>query len=177
MFLLELQVFFINHVNTINHALDQFDLRISQTMLVRNVICNTSLATRFTTGSTGLETHAVASGLQSINGVLGPSGEVDVDGCTHTSSQVGWARVDITEFGGDLEVLARFSLDGISDSLDTPGETLENTLDITTLLHGDDTELILLIDPDQESLGGIVEDTTALGPVTLHTGNLQVGVT
>ena len=137
----------------------------------------TSLATRFTTGATGLETHAIASGLQSINGVLGPSGEVNVDGCTHTSSQVGWARVDITEFGGDLEVLARFSLDGISDSLDTPGETLENTLDITTLLHGDDTELILLIDPDQESLGGIVEDTTALGPVTLHTGNLQVGVT
>ena len=135
------------------------------------------MATRFTTGSTGLETHAIASGLQSVNGVLGPAGEVNVDRSTHTSSQVGWARVDITEFGGDLEVLARFSLDGFTDSCDTQGKTLENTLDITTLLHGDDTELILLIDPDQEGLGGIVEDTTALGPVTLHTGNLQVGVT
>ena len=100
-----------------------------------------------------------------------------MDRGAHAGAQVGGARVDVSKLGGDLEVLARFSLDGISDSLDTPGETLENTLDITTLLHGDDTELILLIDPDQESLGGIVEDTTALGPVTLHTGNLQVGVT
>jgi len=175
--LLQFKILLPEGVDTINHGLDELDLRVSKTMFVGNVIGVSSLATRFTTGSTGLETHAVASGLQSVNGVLGPAGEVDVDGCTHTSSQVGWARVDITEFGGDLEVLARFSLDGISDSLDTPGETLENTLDITTLLHGDDTELILLIDPDQESLGGIVEDTTALGPVTLHTGNLQVGVT
>ena len=159
------------------HNFDASSKKQGKRLTSRIFLKLTSLATRFTTGSTGLETHAVTSGLQSVNGVLGPAGEVDVDGCTHTSSQVGGARVDITEFGGDLEVLARFSLDRISDSLDTPGETLENTLDITTLLHGDDTELILLIDPDQESLVGIVEDTTALGPVTLHTGNLQVGVT
>ena len=137
------------------HNFDASSKKQGKRLTSRIFLKLTSLATRFTTGATGLETHAIASGLQSINGVLGPSGEVNVDGCTHTSSQVGWARVDITEFGGDLEVLARFSLDGISDSLDTPGETLENTLDITTLLHGDDTELILLIDPDQESLGAL----------------------
>merc|ERR1712038_1648085 len=44
-------------------------------------------------------------------------------------------------------------------------------------LHGNDTELILLVDPDKESFVLVVEDTTALGPVTFHTGNLQVGVT
>ena len=58
-----------------------------------------------------------------------------------------------------------------------PGETLEDTLDITALLHGNDTELILLIDPDKEGLVVVVENTTAFGPVALHTGNLQVGVT
>lgn len=57
-----------------------------------------------------------------------------------------------------------------------PGETLEDTLDITALLHGDDTELILLVDPDKEGLVLVVEDTTAFGPVALHTGNLQVGI-
>ena len=50
-------------------------------------------------------------------------------------------------------------------------------LDIATLLHGDDSELILLVDPDKEGLGSVVEDTTALWPVTLHTSDLQVGVT
>ena len=53
-----------------------------------------------------------------------------------------------------------------------PGETLEDTLDITALLHGNDTELILLINPDKEGLVVVVENTTAFGP-----GNLQVGVT
>merc|ERR1739847_19112 len=71
----------------------------------------------------------------------------------------------------------QFSLDGVTDSLDASGEPFEDSLDITSLLHGNDTELILLIDPDQEGLVGIVENTTAFGPITLHTSNLQVGVT
>merc|ERR1740129_905569 len=41
---------------------------------------------------------------------------------------------------------------------------------------GDDTGLIFLIDPQKEGLGIIVEDTTALRPVTLHTGNGKVTV-
>jgi hypothetical protein len=137
----------------------------------------TGLATRFTTGTTGLETKDLAPGLQGINGVLGPAGQVNVDGGTHASAQVGGAGVDVAELGGEQEVLARLSLDGVADSLDASGETLEDTLDVSTLLHGDDTELILLVDPDQEGLVGVVEDTTALGPVALHTGHLQVGVT
>ena len=82
----------------------------------------TGLATRFTTGTTGLETHTVAPSLQSVNGVLGPSGKVNVDRGTHASAQVGGARVNVAEFGRDLEVLARFSLDGVTDSLNTPGK-------------------------------------------------------
>ena len=43
-----------------------------------------------------------------------------------------------------------------------------------TIFHGNDTELILLVDPDQEGLGSIVVDATTLGPVTLHAGGDQV---
>jgi len=100
-----------------------------------------------------------------------------VDGGPHAGTQVGWARVNVAELLGNLEVLAALSLDRVLDSLDASGQSLEDTLDVTALLHGDDTELILLVDPDQEGLGGVVEDTTALGPVTLHTSDLQVGVT
>jgi len=175
--LLQFQILLPEGIDTINHGLDELNLRVSKTVLVGNVIGVSSLATRFTTGTTGLETHTVAPSLQSVNGVLGPSGKVNVDGGTHASAQVGGARVNVTELGGEQEVLARFSLDGVTDSLDASGETLEDSLDITSLLHGDNTELILLVDPDQEGLVGVVEDTTALGPVTLHTSDLQVGVT
>ena len=57
-----------------------------------------------------------------------------------------------------------------------PGQSFEYTLDITTLLHGDDSELILFVDPDKECFGCVVEDTTALWPVTLHTSYLQVWI-
>merc|ERR1719288_124740 len=56
------------------------------------------------------------------------------------------------------------------------GKTAENSLDVASLLHGDNSGLIFLVDPEKEGLGVIVEDSTTLGPVTLHTSNSQVFV-
>jgi hypothetical protein len=50
------------------------------------------------------------------------------------------------------------------DGLDVGGgsaESLENSSDVSTWLHGNDSQLILLINPDEESLVGIVENTSA----------------
>ena len=57
-----------------------------------------------------------------------------------------------------------------------PCQSFEYTSDITALLHGDDSELILFIDPDKECFSFIVEDTTAFWPVTFHTSYLQVWI-
>jgi hypothetical protein len=43
-------------------------------------------------------------------------------------------------------------------------------------LHGDDSELILFIDPDQESLFLVMEDTSASWPVSVETTGLQESV-
>merc|ERR1712061_466192 len=94
----------------------------------------------------------------------------------HTSTQVGRARVNITILGIQAEVLSRLFLDRVSNSLDTSCKSLKDALDISTLLHGDDSELILFIDPDEEGLSSIVEDTSAFGPVSLHTSNSKVSV-
>merc|ERR1719361_2390911 len=145
-------------------------------MLVGNVISVASLSTRFSAGSTGLYAQFLASLLESWETFLGPSGKVDVDGCSHASSKIGWAGVNITELLGQLEVLAGFSLDGVLYSLNTSGQSFENTLDITSLLHGNDSELILFIDPDKECFGFVVEDSTAFWPVTLHASYLQVWI-
>jgi len=174
--LLEFKVFLPEGVDTVNHDLDQLNLGVSKTMLVGDVIGATSLATGFSTGSTGLDSEFFAPGLEPVNTILGPSGEVAVDGSTHASSQVGGARVDIAILLVEHESLAGLLHDNITDSSNAAGKALKDTLDITTLLHGDDTELIFLIDPQKEGLGGIVEDSTALGPVTLHAGNGEVGI-
>merc|ERR1719188_2091206 len=145
-------------------------------MLVGNVISVSGLSARFTTGSTGLNGKLFASGLKGIKTFLGPSGEVDVDGGSHASSKIGWARVNVTELFGQLEVLAGFSLDGVLYSLNTSCQSFEYTSYITSLLHGNDSELIFFIDPDKECFGFVVEDTTAFGPVTFHTGYLQVWI-
>merc|ERR1712038_1713069 len=174
--LLQLLVLFPELVDSINHLLDKLDLRVSEPVLVGDVISVTSLATRLSAGSTGLQLQFLTSGLQCINAEVGPSRKVNMDRGSHASTQVGRARVDVTILGIQAEVLSRFLLDRVSDSLDTSCKSLKDTLDISTLLHGDDSELILLVDPDEEGLGIIVEDTSALRPVSLHTSNSKVSV-
>jgi len=174
--LLELKILLPEGVDGVNHDLDQLNLGVAKTMLVGDVISMTSLTTGLSTGSTGLNSEFLASCLELVNGFLGPSGKVNVDGGSHASSKIGWARVDVSVLFGEGIVLARLSLDGISDSLDSTGKTSEDSLDVSSLFHGDDTGLILLIDPHKEGLGVIVEDSTTLGPVTLHTSNSQVTV-
>merc|ERR1712227_164049 len=174
--LLELEVLLPQGVDGVNHDLDQLDLGVAETVLVRDVIGVASLTTRLSLGATGLDSELLAPGLELVHGLGGPSREVHVDGGPHASAQVGGAGVDVSVLLGAGVVLASLSLDGISDSLDAAGKTSEDTLDISSLLHGDDAGLVLLVDPHEEGLCSIVEDATALGPVSLHTSNSQVAV-
>jgi len=174
--LLPFQVLLPESVDSVDHLLDKFDLRVSKTVLVGDVICAASLSTRFSTGSTGLDVKFLAASLELVNGFLGPAGKVNVDRGAHSSAKIGWAGVDVAVLLGQSKVLAALSLDRVSDGLDATGKTLKDTLDVSSLLHGDDSHLIFLIDPQKEGLGIVVEDTTALGPVTFHTSNSKVTV-
>jgi len=174
--LLPFLIFLPESVDSINHDLDQLDLRVSKTVLVGDVISASSLATRFSTGSTGLDTELFTASLELVNRFLGPAREVNVNRGTHASSKIGWAGVDVSVLLRESIHLTRLSLDRGFNCSNSAGKTFKDTLDITTLLHGNDTGLVLLIDPQKEGLGSIVEDTTALWPVTLHTGNGKVTV-
>jgi hypothetical protein len=109
--LLVSQIFLPQGVDTINHLLNKLNLGPSQSVLVGDVISEASLATRFSTGSTGLKVKFLAAGLELVNAVLGPSGKINVDGSSHTGTKIGGARVDITVLSIKTEVLARFLLD------------------------------------------------------------------
>jgi len=177
MLLLELQVLLVESVDTINHGLDKLDLGVAQPVLVGDVVGVSSLATRLTTGATGLNSQLLAPGLELADTLPGPARQVDVDRSPHASAQVGGAGVDVAKLLGKLEVPARFSLDTVTDSLDATSQSVEDSPDISTPLHGDDASLILLIDPHKEGLVPVVEDATALWPVALHTSHSQVAIT
>ena len=40
-------------------------------------------------------------------------------------------------------------------------ESIENFNDTSSILHGNDSKLILFVNPDEESLGFIMEDTSS----------------
>ena len=97
--------------------------------------------------------------------------KLDVHGGSESGTQVGWARGDVTEMLIVGELADGFDVSGSS------AESVEDLKDTSSLLHGDDSELILLIDPDEESLGVVVEDTAARGPVAVETAGLEETVT
>ncbi len=55
-------------------------------------------------------------------------------------------------------------------------KSLEDTSNVSSLLHGDDSKLILLIYPDQEGLGIVVEDASARWPVSVETASSEESV-
>merc|ERR1719249_260796 len=174
--LLVLLVLLPQGVDAINHLLDELNLGVSKPVLVGDIVGEASLATRLSTSATGLQVKLLATSLQLVNTVLGPARQVNVDRGPHTSAKVGGAGVDVAVLLIKTEVLSRLSLNRVLDSLDALGQPAEHFPNVSSLLHGDDAELILLVDPDEEGLLCVVEDSTTLGPVTLHTSNSQVPV-
>ena len=72
------------------------------------------------------------------------------------------------------EVLARLLLYAVPHGLDAACKAVEDGAHVAALLHGDDAELVLLVDPGEEGLLLVVEDAPPLRPVPLHTRHLQV---
>ena len=68
------------------------------------------MATRFSTGSTRLDSKFFTASLELVNGFLGPAREVNMNGGAHSSAKIGWARVDIAVLLGKSKFLAGFSL-------------------------------------------------------------------
>jgi len=154
--------------DTVADELEEIDLGVADTVSVGNVVGAIGGGGVDTTGTTLLETEEVQDLVQLLL-ILGQGGEFDVDAGTETSSQVGWAGQDVAEMLVPHVRVAALLHEGL-DLGQALAETLEDALDVTTLLHGDDAEMVLLVDPDQEGLGIVVPDTTGIGPVTGHAG-------
>ena len=102
--------------------------------------------------------------------LLGQLGQSDVYGGSQGSSQVGGAAGNVTEVSVVGELGKLLNVSGCA------GKSVEHLVEVSTLLQGNDSELILFVDPDEESLVVIVEDTSAFGPFSVKTASLQESV-
>jgi len=72
-------------------------------------------------------------------------------------------------------IMGEFNIGGLEMS-NGSAESIENLKDTGSILHGNDSELIFFIDPDEESLGVIMEDTSTGWPVSVKVASSQESV-
>lgn len=85
-----------------------------------------------------------------------------MDGSSHGGTKICWARGDITKMFrmSEFEISALEMGNGFAESF-------ENFEDSRVLLHRNNSELILLVNPDKECLGIVMEDTSTRWPVSV----------
>jgi len=160
--------------DTVDEGVDEIDFGGTESVSVGDIELTTG-SSRVDTGSTSsLELELRAEFLES--GSLGELGDNAHGTGTETSSTVGGAGQDVTE----MVVVHEVGTVGGEDLLDTfsgIAESLEDGVDVSSLLHGDNSGVILLVNPDEEVFGLVVEDTTGVGPVaTTSRGEEEGGV-
>ena len=145
---------FDHGLDTVVHVLDQVSFGATEASLVGDVVGAVVRLGVFSVDTADLHVELVSNLLEAFH-VLGQLGELDVHGGAQGSSQVGGARGDVTEMVVMGELAFGLDVGGSS------AESVEDFNDTGSLLHGDDSKLILFVDPDEESLGIVVEDTSA----------------
>ena len=140
----------------------------SKTSAVGNIVDSRAGVGVFSVDTTDLQLQAVTDALEVRLGR--DLRKLDVDRSTDSGSQVGWAESEPSE----MFVTGEWNLG--FDGLDTLDETFQDLSDVSAVLHGDDTEVIFFVDPDEESLGFVVVDTTSVGPVAAGVSGLEEAI-
>lgn len=91
-----------------------------------------------------------------------------MDGSADGGAQVGRAESQETE-----TIVVR-EWNPLLDLVDGVDQTGVDGLQVTTLLHRDDAQVILFVTPNQEGLVDVVVDTTTSWPVSASVGGLSI---
>lgn len=127
---------------------------MSQSSSVRDIEDSIVRFGVFTMSSSNLDVVFIGNFLH-LSFVFHQLKKFDMNRGSKTSSQIGWARGDVTEMLAVGEF--GFFLNTFASSL----ELREDTLDIGSFVHGDDSELIFLVAPDVEGVVFVHEDTSS----------------
>jgi hypothetical protein len=122
-----------------------------------------------TVSSSDLDEVLVSNSLELIF-VLRKLRELDVNGSSQSSSKVSWARCDVTEVGIVRKLANCFDV-----SYDS-AKSIEDLEDTSSFLHRDNSQLIFFVNPHEESLGIIVENTSSRWPISVHVACFQKSI-
>ena len=147
-------------LDTVNHVLNKVLLGSTQSSLVGDIEDSVVGLGVLSVDTSDLDIVLVGNGLELFL-LLHKLWKLDMNGGSEGGTEVSWARGDVTEM-----LIVRELANGF-DVSSSSAESVEDLEDTSSLLHGDNSQLILLIDPDEESLGVIVEDTSARWPVSV----------
>jgi len=149
--------------------LNELLLRTSESSLVGDIISSVIGLRVLTVDTSDLDVILIGDLLEFIL-LLSEFWKLNMDGSSEGGTEVSWARGDVTEM-----IVVR----ELADSLDVSSgsaESVEDLEDTSSLLHGDDSKLILLIAPDVERFGFVHEDTSSGWPVSVEVACLQESV-
>ena len=148
-------------LDAIIHVLDELNLVSAESSQVGDVEDTVVSLGVLTVDTSDLDVVLVSDLLVELR-VSHELGKVDVNGGSETSTHVGWAGGNVTK------VLVVGELGLLLDLVGGGSKSLEDATNIRALLHGDDSKLVLFVDPDEEGLGVVVEDTSTRRPVSVE---------
>jgi hypothetical protein len=150
--------------------LNEILLRPTESTFVGDIVDMVVGFSVLTVGTSDLDVETI-SDLLEFSLAVTKVGQVNVDRSAKGSAAICGAGGDVTKILGVSEFGNLLDLSGGT------GKSAENFTDVGTLLHRDDTELIFLVNPCQESLGIVVENTSTFRPVTVKATSLKETVT
>jgi len=148
-------------MDTVDHILNESSLGHTESSLVGDIVGSVIRLRVLSVDTSDLNVIFVGDGVELVL-LLGKFWKLDMDGSSQGGTKVSWARGDVTEMSIVRE---------LSDLLNGGGssaESVEDFTDTSSFLHGDDSELIFFINPNEESLGLVVEDTSTGWPVSVQ---------
>merc|ERR1711988_346277 len=158
--------------STLDEDVDKLSLGLAQAIGIGDIPSAACGGTVHTGCATRLEAHTLQNTLEVLT--AREQRELDHGTGTKACAEVGRASQDVAEMIVVHEVLA-LCLEHLANAVAGSGEAHEDALNVVAFLHGDDSHLVLLVHPAEEVASIVVEDTTAVRPVTPASRGQQQG--
>lgn len=157
-------------LDSVDHVLDEFFFGLAKSSLIGNVKYSVVGLSVLSVNASDLDFVLVSNRVE--GSLVGHQfGQLYVNGTSHGRSKVRWARGNVTEVIVVCEFYNRF------DVFRCSAKSLEYSPDVSAWLHGNNSKLILFVDPHEECLGIIMEDASARWPVSIKATRFEESIT
>ena len=154
-------LFCFNHsFDTIVHILNKIYFWSTESTFVWDIINMVICLSVFAMCSSDLNIESISNYFK-LRLLLAKQWQVNVDWSTESSAKVSWTWCDIPK----VFRVSKFSY--FFNLRSSTSKSAKHTANIRTLLHWNNSELVLFVNPSEECLRIVMENTSAFWPVTI----------